>query len=121
MKKIIISKLFLYKYRFIIGYVLLGLAFVGLLFTLPLFAQHGLSEAEMESATSSFQLSFDAPANGGHEDGHQRTEQVEEAVGQIGEGGDAQHGGLRHTAGVPRHEHGLDGAKVSRRWRYSCY
>ncbi len=64
MKKIIISKLFLYRYRFIIGYILLGLAFIGLLLALPLFAQYGLSTGEMESATSSFNLSADAPLNG---------------------------------------------------------
>lgn len=64
MKKIIISKLFLYRYRFVIGYAVLGAAFVFLLFLLPLFSQHGLSEAEMESATSSYYLSFDAPLNG---------------------------------------------------------
>ena len=54
MKKIIISKLFLYRYRFIIGYVVLGTAFMVLLFTLPLFAQNGLSEAEISSATNSY-------------------------------------------------------------------
>lgn len=64
MKKIIISKLFLYKHRFVIGYILLGLAFTTLLFILPLFAQHGVSEAEIESATSSFYLKADAPLNG---------------------------------------------------------
>ncbi len=64
MKKIIISKLFLYKHRFIIGYILLGLAFITLLFVLPLFAQYGLSEAEIESTTSSVALNIDAPLNG---------------------------------------------------------
>ena len=64
MKKIIISKLFLYKHRFVIGYILLGLAFTTLLFILPLFAQHGISEAEMDSATSSYYLKIDAPLNG---------------------------------------------------------
>lgn len=64
MKKIIISKLFLYKHRFVIGYVLLGLAFISLLFTLPLFAQYGISEDEITSATSSYELKFDAPLNG---------------------------------------------------------
>ena len=39
-----------------IGYILLGLAFVGLLFTMPLIAQTGLSEAEIVSATSSYNL-----------------------------------------------------------------
>ena len=64
MKKIIISKLFLYRYRFVIGYILLGAAFIFLLFLLPLFAQTGLSEAEMNSATASYALEFDAPLNG---------------------------------------------------------
>ena len=64
MKKIIISKLFLYRYRFVIGYILLGAAFIFLLFLLPLFAQTGLSEAEMNSATNSYTLEFDAPFNG---------------------------------------------------------
>ena len=64
MKKITISRLFLYKHRFLIGYIVLGLAFVALLFALPLFAQNNLSEAEIESATSSYALSIDAPMNG---------------------------------------------------------
>ena len=64
MKKIIISKLFLYRYRFVIGYILLGLAFVTLLFTLPLFAQTGLSQAEMDSATASYQFRISQPLNG---------------------------------------------------------
>ena len=64
MKKIIISKLFLYRYRFIIGYILLGAAFVFLLFLLPLFSQHGLYELEMESATRSYSIHFDALSTG---------------------------------------------------------
>ena len=64
MKKIIISNLFLYKHRFVIGYVLLGIAFISLLFALPLFAQYGISEAEMYSATSSYYLQIDAPLHG---------------------------------------------------------
>lgn len=64
MKKIIISKLFLYKHRFVIGYIVLGLAFITLLFALPLFAQYGLSEAEMESATSSYNLNYYSPLDG---------------------------------------------------------
>ena len=55
-KKIIISKLFLYRYRFVIGYAVLGLAFITLLFMLPLIAQHGLSQAEIDSATNSYYL-----------------------------------------------------------------
>ncbi len=63
-RKIVISKLFLYKHRFVIGYTLLGLAFVGLLLGMPLIAQMGLSEAEMQSAVGSYALNFDAPLNG---------------------------------------------------------
>ena len=59
MKKIVISKLFLYRYRFVIGYVVLGVAFIALLVSLPLIAQKGLSEAEIESATSSYYLGND--------------------------------------------------------------
>ncbi len=64
MKKIIISKLFLYKHRFKIGYILLGFAFTTLLFILPFVAQYGLSEAEMLSATSSYNLNLLSPFEG---------------------------------------------------------
>ncbi|MBQ3413694.1 glycosyltransferase family 39 protein [Candidatus Saccharibacteria bacterium] len=64
MKKIVISKLFLYKYRFIIGYIILGIAFVWLMLMLPFFSQNGLSEAEMASAESSFALEASAPLEG---------------------------------------------------------
>ncbi len=64
MKKIIISKLFLYRYRFVIGYVILGLAFVVLLFLLPFIAQNGLSEAEIQSATNSYYLGKTGILNG---------------------------------------------------------
>ena len=64
MKKIIISKLFLYRYRFIIGYLLLGIAFIFLLILLPTFAQKGLSEAEINSATSSYYLGRNGILNG---------------------------------------------------------
>lgn len=58
MKKIIISKLFLYRHRFIIGYLLLGLLFVSILFIFPLFTQDGLSETEITSATTSAELTL---------------------------------------------------------------
>ena len=64
MKKIIISKLFLYRYRFVIGYAILGLAFAILLITLPGFAQNGLSEAEINSATNSYYLGKNGILNG---------------------------------------------------------
>ncbi len=56
-KKLVISKLFLYRYRFIIGYSILGFVFASLLFLLPVIAQHGLSQDEINSATTSFSLS----------------------------------------------------------------
>lgn len=64
MKKIVISKLFLYRYRFVIGYVVLTLAFVLLLFSLPLYAQTGLTEGEINSATSSYYLGKNGILNG---------------------------------------------------------
>lgn len=60
MKKLVISKLFLYRYRFVIGYSILGFIIVTLLFLFPLIAQNGLSEAEMESATNSYYLGREA-------------------------------------------------------------
>ena len=64
MEKITISKLFLYRYRFIIGYSVLGVAFMMLLFTLPIFAQSGLSAAEIDSATNSYYLGKNGILNG---------------------------------------------------------
>ena len=56
--------------------------------------------------------SFDLPPDGGDDDGHQGTEEVEEAVGKIGDGGYAEDGALRHAAGVPRHQDAGDGGGV---------
>ena len=64
MKKIVISKLFLYRHRFVIGYVVLGVIFAALLFGMPIVAQSGLSEAEMESATSSYYIGKTGILNG---------------------------------------------------------
>lgn len=64
MKKIVISKLFLYRYRFYIGYTLLGIAFVTILFILPLISPRGLSTAEMKSAISSAELNFHSITSG---------------------------------------------------------
>ena len=47
-----------------IGYIILGAAFIALLVALPLIAQKGLSEAEIESATSSYYLGKDGILNG---------------------------------------------------------
>ena len=54
-------------------------------------------------------------ADGSNEDAHQRAEDIEETIGQIGERGNAQYRGLRHAAGVPRHEDGSDGNGIFRR------
>lgn len=64
MKKPTISKLFLYRHRYIIGYVLLALAFFSLIATMPLIAPNGLSEPEMQSAVTSHHTSWDSIANG---------------------------------------------------------
>ena len=64
MKKIIISKLFLYRHRFVIGYVMLGIIFCLFLFSMPIVAQSGLSNAEMESATSSYYIGKTGIFNG---------------------------------------------------------
>ena len=64
MKKITISQLFLYRYRFVIGYIVLGLLFAVLLVTMPMQAQSGLSEAEVESATNSYWLGKNGILNG---------------------------------------------------------
>jgi len=63
-KKLVISKLFLYRYRFIIGFILLSFAYLGLLFGLPLLSPNGLSEAEMQSAASSYALQFNSISRG---------------------------------------------------------
>ena len=47
-----------------IGYILLGAAFIALLVCLPLFAQTGLSESEINSATNSYYLGKDGIMNG---------------------------------------------------------
>ena len=51
--KLRIDKLLLYRYRFIIGFCLLGFTFTFILFFLPLIAPGGISQAEMESAIRS--------------------------------------------------------------------
>lgn len=64
MKKITISKLFLYRHRFVIGYILIGIAFLVLLFTLPLLAPKGISQAEMQSVIDSQNLHLNALTTG---------------------------------------------------------
>ncbi|MBR2725930.1 glycosyltransferase family 39 protein [Candidatus Saccharibacteria bacterium] len=64
MKKIVISQLWLYRHRFAIGYVVLGVAFTVMLFMMPIIAQAGISEAEMQSTTSSYALGKEGILNG---------------------------------------------------------
>ena len=64
MKKVTISRLFLYRHRFVIGYILLVVALVGLIFGLPLFSPDGLSEMEMESAVVSQNTSVETIIGG---------------------------------------------------------
>lgn len=64
MKKITISKLFLYRHRYGIGYLLLFLFFVALVFLTPLVSPGGLSTSEMESTVASHQVSFESIVNG---------------------------------------------------------
>ncbi|MDO4742171.1 MAG: hypothetical protein Q4A79_02240 [Candidatus Saccharibacteria bacterium] len=64
MRKNFISRLLLYRYRFVIGYTMLGMIFVLLLLVLPFVAQTGLTEAEIESATKSNYLNLGALLDG---------------------------------------------------------
>lgn len=64
MKKLVISRLFLYRYRFFIGFFVLGLAYLALIFGLPLLSPNGLSEAEMSSAAHSYSLRLDSVFHG---------------------------------------------------------
>ena len=54
----------MYRYRFVIGYIILGLAFTILLFLLPFIAQKGLSDVEINSATDSYYLGKAGILNG---------------------------------------------------------
>ena len=64
MSKLVISKLFLYRYRFIIGYIVLGLAFIALIFLLPLISPAGLSDLERQSVVGSYDLHFSSITSG---------------------------------------------------------
>lgn len=64
MKKRTPTSLFLYRYRFHVGFILLALAYIALLFGLPLLAPNGLSESEMASAAHSYGLQPDSVLKG---------------------------------------------------------
>ncbi len=59
-RKTALSQFFLYRHRYQIGFFLLAVAYVAILFGLPLLAPNGLSEAEMQSAAHSYALDIDA-------------------------------------------------------------
>lgn len=48
----------------------------------------------------------------GNKDGHQRTEYVKEAIGQVGQRAYAKHRGLSHAARVPWYQHGSNRYRV---------
>ena len=64
MSRLIISKLLLYRYRFHIGYVILGLSFIALVFFLPTLSPAALSDSERLSAVQSYNLHFSSITSG---------------------------------------------------------
>ena len=64
MKKHTISKMFLYRHRFGIGYFLLGLTFLIMLVWLPMITPNGLSSDEMSSVVTSKNLNKDTILSG---------------------------------------------------------
>ena len=64
MKKVVISKLFLYRHRFVLGYILLALLLATTIFLLPLISPNGLSESEMQSAITSNNTTFQSILEG---------------------------------------------------------
>ena len=63
-RKVAINKLFLYKHRFFLSYLLLIIFFAILIFVLPLWSPNGLSDAEMQSAAKSYDTNFSALSSG---------------------------------------------------------
>lgn len=57
------SHYFLYRWRYVIGYTLIGLLLAGLLLFAGLYLPGGLSQSEMNSVVRSAALSFDNPAS----------------------------------------------------------
>ena len=57
-------------------------------------------------------FSVDFPAYGCYTNADDGRQEVEETIGEVGQGGNTQDGALGETAGVPGNEHGGDGAAV---------
>ncbi|MBQ6354939.1 glycosyltransferase family 39 protein [Candidatus Saccharibacteria bacterium] len=64
MKKHRISSLFLYKHRWALGFGLLGVIFIALIFLIPLLSPNGISEAEMRSAVNSVAINRESIFSG---------------------------------------------------------
>ena len=64
MKKHRISSLFLYKHRWALGFGLLGIIFIALIFLIPLLSPNGISEAEMRSAVNSVAINRESIFSG---------------------------------------------------------
>lgn len=64
MSKLKVSKLFLYRYRFFIGYSVISFVFFGIIFLLPLFSPNGLNSLEISSATTSMNTNLKSIING---------------------------------------------------------
>ena len=58
MNKLDVSDFFIYRYRYILGYGLIGLLLVGLLFFAALYVPNGLAQSEINSVVTSDSLSF---------------------------------------------------------------
>ena len=59
-----ISSMFLYRHRFVLGYIILTLLFGAMLFYMPIVTPNGLSEAEMESVVTSMDTGKDTILSG---------------------------------------------------------
>ena len=57
-------------------------------------------------------VSFDFPSDGCYNKRHQGADEVEEAVGKVGESGHSENRGLSHAAGIPRNEDGGDSGNI---------
>ena len=56
------SQYFLYRWRYVIGYSLIGVLLAGLLIFAGLYLPGGLSDAEMKAVTKSASISFSDPS-----------------------------------------------------------
>jgi hypothetical protein len=59
-----IAELFLFRHRFILGYILIGIIFLSLLLFLPSIAPQGISSKEMQAAVSADQINFNFVQDG---------------------------------------------------------